>query len=222
MELAKVAAALEKFSGADLTRTLVRIEGDLRGVATEECAAILSTAHAERDALVAAAALKRIAGQVNVAIHALGILLCLPHILESGETVEYVSLGAGNTGTKFDLETNRRIAEFKFIRWRGNAETIRQNSVFKDFFQLAESDSKKRKYLYVLGTEYPLKFFNARRSLSSVLSKNEAVRDQFRGRFGDQYQRVGEYFLAHRDKVFIEDISEFVPELILLESESDR
>ncbi|WP_283814259.1 hypothetical protein [Bradyrhizobium aeschynomenes] len=44
-------------------------------------------------------------------------MLCLPHILEEGEIVDYVSLGAGNTGRPFDLETNRRIAEFKFIHW---------------------------------------------------------------------------------------------------------
>ena len=39
--------------------------------------------------------MKRLAGQINVTIHALGILLCLPHILEPSERVEPVSLGAG-------------------------------------------------------------------------------------------------------------------------------
>jgi len=56
--------------------------------------------------MAAAALMKRVAGQINVVIHALGILLCLPHILEADEVVEYVSLGAGNTGRAFDLETN--------------------------------------------------------------------------------------------------------------------
>lgn len=45
--------------------------------------------------------------------------MCLPHILEPDERVESVSLGAGNTGRDFDLETNVRVAEFKFIHWRG-------------------------------------------------------------------------------------------------------
>jgi hypothetical protein len=84
---------------------------------------------------------KRLAREINVVIHALGILLCLPHILEPEETIEYVSLGAGNTGRAFDLETNKRIAEFKFSRWQGGAEAIRQNSLFKDFYCMAEYDS---------------------------------------------------------------------------------
>jgi len=60
--------------------------------------------------LGAAGLIKQLAGQINVVIHALGILLCLPHILRPGEVIEYVSLGAGNTGRAFDLETNLRVA----------------------------------------------------------------------------------------------------------------
>lgn len=219
MQLAQIVTTLQRFSGPDLTATLARVEHELRGLGVEDCTNILTAAGAERQALSAAAALKRVAGQVNVAIHALGILLCLPHILESGETVEYVSLGAGNTGRNFDLETNYRVAEFKFIRWRGGPESIRQNSIFKDFFLLAESESTKRKYLYVLGTEYPLKFLNAGRSLSSVLSKDKRVRDLFHAKFGDRFQRVGDYFLAHSNQVIVADVSHWVPELIVDESQ---
>lgn len=46
-------------------------------------------------------------------------LLSLPNILDSGERVESLSLGAGNTPGGHDLVTDRRIAEFKFTRWRG-------------------------------------------------------------------------------------------------------
>jgi hypothetical protein len=67
---------------------------------------VLGSSGVDREVLAAAAALKRLAGQINVSIHATGILLCLPHILEPGESVDYVSLGAGNTGREFDLETN--------------------------------------------------------------------------------------------------------------------
>jgi hypothetical protein len=93
---------------------------------------------AERAVLTAATDVKRLVGQINVMIHALGILLCLPHVLEGDENVQYLSLGAGNTGCPFDLETDRRVAEFKFINWRGGPESIRQNSVFKDLFMMAE------------------------------------------------------------------------------------
>jgi hypothetical protein len=219
MDLTQITAHLQKFSGADLTATLARIESELHGVNAQTCGSILSTVGAERQALAAAAALKRVAGQVNVAIHALGILLCLPHILEADEIVEYVSLGAGNTGRQFDLETSLRVAEFKFIRWRGGPESIRQNSIFKDFFLLAEADTDKRKYLYVLDTKHPLKFLNAGRALSSVLSKDARVERLFRAKFGDRFQRVRDYYLAHENKVTVADASAWVPELIADETE---
>jgi len=154
-----------------------------------------------------------LAGQINVTIHALGILLCLPHILEQGETVEYVSLGAGNTGREFDLETNLRVAEFKFIRWRGGAESIRQNSIFKDYVLLAENLTPKRKYLYLVGTEHALKFLHGGRALSSVLSRNDKLQKMFSERFGSQFSKVRDYYGAHRDAVQIEDVSAWLSEL---------
>jgi hypothetical protein len=102
----------------DLGGTLSSIESAVKGLTAASCAKTLADAGVTSEVLSAAASLKRLAGQINVAIHATGVLLCLPHILEAGETVEYVSLGAGNTGKEFDLETNRRIAEFKFLTQR--------------------------------------------------------------------------------------------------------
>ena len=205
---------LERFTGMDLTVTLGRIEGAVRGLSVEDCGAFLESEGVDRGALAAAAELKRLAGQINVTIHALGILLCLPHILEAGETVQYVSLGAGNTGRQFDLETNRRIAEFKFIRWRGGAETIRQNSIFKDFYLLAEHPTSKRKYLYVLGTQHVWKFLRGGRALTSVLSRNNKLRDLFFERFGKQFQTVGEYYGVHHRLVEIEDVSPWLSALV--------
>jgi hypothetical protein len=66
------------------------------------------------------------------------------HILRPGEVIDCVSLGAGNTGRAFDLETNLRIAEFKFIHWQGGPESIRQNSLFKDFYEMAEHERISR------------------------------------------------------------------------------
>jgi len=136
-----------KFSGSDLTGTLSRIEGSVRGLTVVDCSNFLLKAGAGKEALAAAAGIKRLAGQINVAVHALGILLCLPHILKEGGQVQYVSLGAGNTGRReFDLETNYRVAAFKFTHWRGR-DSQRQDQLFKDFFLLAEDETVKQKYL---------------------------------------------------------------------------
>jgi hypothetical protein len=212
MEIAEAIAALNSFSGQDLGRTLSKIELAIEGATADSCTTLLLEHHAQHDALAAAGFVKRVAGQVNVVIHALGILLCLPEVLQPGEVIESISLGAGNTGKPFDLETNRRVAEFKFIAWQGGPEAIRQNSLFKDFYYLAEHNPAKSKHLYVLGTEYPLKFLNSRRALGSVLSKNVTFHNEFRAKYPD-YQVVRDYYLPRRSQVLIEDMSAMLPGL---------
>lgn len=214
MDLIQAAATLQKFGGIELTGTLARVERTVQGKGKSECTQVLSEFGINNELMTAAALMKRVAGQINVTIHAMGILACLPFILETEEKVEYVSLGAGNTGRDFDLETNSRVAEFKFIRWKGGAESIRQNSIFKDFFMLARKETPKRKFLYVLGTEYPLRFLNGGRALTSILSRHAKVEKVFRGDFADRYSKVREYYLDHRGKVTIEDVSKFVPDLV--------
>ncbi len=205
---------LQTFRGADLTQTIYQIEKSVKGVSAEKYSEVVSTSGAKAEVLAAAGLVKQLAGQINVVIHALGILLCLPQILRPGEIIEYVSLGAGNTGRAFDLETNLRVAEFKFIHWQGGPESIRQNSLFKDFYQMAEHDTVKKKYLYVLGTQHAEKFFNGQRSLTSVLKGNVTLRNRFHERFGDQYRTVREYYLPRKGFVIIQDVSPFVPELV--------
>lgn len=212
MEFAEAIAAFNLFSCQDVGRTLSKIELAIEGATADSCTPLLREYHAQHDALTAAGLIKRLAGQVNVVIHALGILLCLPKVLQTDEVIESISLGAGNTGKPFDLETNHRVAEFKFITWQGEPEAIRQNSLFKDFYYLAEHDSSKSRHLYVLGTEFPLRFLNSRRALESVLSKNVTFHNEFRVKYPD-YQVVRDYYLPRRNQVSIEDMSAMVPGL---------
>ncbi len=205
-------AAFQRFCGPDLTRTLAGAEATRRGATADDVQTLLGGTDATDDAIAGAGELRQIAGQLYVAIHALGILLTLPHLLEPGETIEYVSLGAGNTGRAFDLETDRRIAEFKFIRWRGGSESIRQNALFKDFFLLAEHPTRKRKYIYVLETERPLRFLNGGRALSSVL-KDAPLAASFREKYDDRYEKVRAYFRPRQKTVTIQDISSLFPGL---------
>jgi len=207
LPLADAIHVLQTLRGADLTRTIDQIEESLKGASADSYAAVLTTNGAKAEVLGAAGLIKQLAGQINVVIHALGILLCLPHILRPGEIIEYVSLGAGNTGRAFDLETNQRIAEFKFIRWQGGPESIRQNALFKDFYEMVEHSSEKDKFLYVLGTEHGEKFFNGGRAMSSILSRHVKLRNEFNEKFGDRYRTVRDYYEPR-------NVSPFVPELV--------
>jgi hypothetical protein len=205
---------LQTFRGADLTQTIYQIEKSLKGVSAESYSGVLVTSGTKAEVLGAAGLIKQLAGQINVVIHALGILLCLPHILRPSEVIEYVSLGAGNTGRAFDLETNLRVAEFKFIHWQGGPESARHSSIFKDFYAMAEYETQKERYLYVLGTEHGDKFFNSGRALSSVLSRNATLRNKFNDKFGDRYRTVRDYYLPRKALVVIQDVSPFVPDLV--------
>lgn len=206
-DIVAAAARLQRFAGHGLTRTLGAIEERSRGVTLETASGLLDDVGADRETFAAAALIKALAGEINVTIHALGILRCLPHILQPGEVVEYVSLGAGNTGRLFDLETNLRVAEFKFIAWRGGPESIRQNGVFKDFFALAHYDTPKTKHLYLLGADHALKFLRGGRALSSVLSRHVGLKEQFHALFENRYPVVSDYYRDHEDAVRIEDVT---------------
>jgi hypothetical protein len=105
------------------------------------------------------------------------------------------------------------VAEFKFIRWRGGPESIRQNSVFKDYLLLAEHPTAKKKHLYLLGTEHALRFLRGGRALSSVLSRNDKLQRMFADRFGTTFRTVGDYYAAHGGIVQIVDVSPWLSEL---------
>jgi hypothetical protein len=60
------------FGGTDLTRTLKRIESSLQDVSQDRYDEVLRDCGARAEILGAAGTIKRLAGQINVIIHALG------------------------------------------------------------------------------------------------------------------------------------------------------
>jgi len=211
ISLTEAAKMIEAFEGPSLRTSIAQLEKLFSGDSKAKCKSRLKKVLVDDNLLDAALVLKATAGQINVIVHAVGILLSLPHILEQDEVIEFLSLGAGNTGKDFDLETDRRIAEFKFIRWRGGSETIRKNQLFKDFYLLAEENTKKKKFLYVVEKEHPLKFLLGSRAIDSVFSRNVKLLDQFREKYQGQISVVSEYFaLKHKD-IEIVDLAEILP-----------
>ena len=78
---------------------------------------------------------------------------------------------------------------------------------------MAESGVSKRKYLYVLGVEHPLKFFNGGRALDSVLSRHVKLRNDFVDKYGARCRVVRDYYLLRKGDVLIQDVSPWVPGL---------
>lgn len=210
MDLVAAAREIQIFESGGLTRRIGQLERTLQQARASDLRSRLEEAGVREATLAASIQLKQVAGQVNVLIHALGILLCLPDLLDPAETVQYLSLGAGNTGKSFDLETDRRVAEFKFTTWRG-ADTIRQNGLFKDLYLLEASPTIKRKQMFVIDDSLPLKFLHGSRALASVMSRNRKLGDQFTARFGIAFATVGEYYVAHGHSVEIVDLNRLFP-----------
>lgn len=210
MDLVAAAKRVRDLEGESLKSVLASIEQGLQNVNLKAAEPTFSAYNINKDLLKAALTLKKQVAQINVVIHAVGLLTSLPFVLQPNEVIESLSLGAGNTGRLFDLETNIQIAEFKFIDWKGGAEAIRQNSLFKDFFNLAEYQTNKRRVLYVVGLTYPMKFFNGGRAVKSVLSRNNKLWNQFKNRYGARFTVVNEYYEYRKNLVEIVDISDFI------------
>jgi len=210
MDLITAVKMVRDFEGQSLKSILSSIEQRLQNSDLRDAESTYSAYNINKGLLEAALTLKKQVAQINVVIHAVGLLSSLPFVLKPNEVIESMSLGAGNTGRHFDLETSSQVAEFKFIDWKGGAEAIRQNSLFKDFFSLSEYKTNKRRVLYVVGLTYPMKFFNGNRAIRSVLSRNNKLWTQFKNRYGSRFTVVSEYYEYRKNLVEIVDISDFV------------
>ncbi len=210
MSIDKAIKAIERFQGESLTKSLAKIEADIVGASSDEALKLCADNEVNNEFIESALEVKKIAGQINVIIHASGILHSLNGLLKPGEVVESVSLDAGNTGKKFDLETNYQVAEFKFIDWQGGPESIRQNGIFKDFYELAEHETNKKKYLYVVDTHYPLKFLNGGRAMTSILSKQPVILANINEKYGDKVVVARDYYEIHKNNVQVVDVSPYI------------
>ncbi|MDX6319012.1 MAG: hypothetical protein QOD35_2412 [Nocardioidaceae bacterium] len=92
----------------------------------------------------------------------------MPLLRPSDQLAKRPSPAAGNDPTRpFDLETDRRIAEFKLAVWSASgSDAMRKRGVFKDLVHLAADDSGRRAELYLAGPK-PLRFLRGSRSTAA-------------------------------------------------------
>ena len=120
---------------------------------------------------------------------------------------------AGTLSGRVYYFSKRRVAEFKLITWQGGAESIRQNNVFKDFLKLLWGSSGKRRQLFLSGTDEAVAFLHGGRALSSVLSRNVAIKSRFESLYGTRYRTVGEFYRDHEDLIEVVDLWRVLPQL---------
>jgi hypothetical protein len=201
-ELARSVEQIARFSGKNLASKIAELEFECTTLDGRQIGEQLKAHTINEELLVAARSIKRAAAQIDVVLHALGILVLLPSILESNEVVESLSLGAGSSETKrFDLETSHRLAEFTFIEWTGNDNT-RLQKMFKDFYRLAEFNTKKRKELWLTEDTYVLKYFRSGSSIRSATHKHRDVWESIQKKYPDM-KTVGDYYRMRGEAVQI-------------------
>ena len=210
MAIADAISTVQQFKGDSLTQTIAAVESQIRGTGTPEVVKINDSSGVSPGLLMAAAAVKQASAQIDVVIHAIGILYALQHILREEEVVESLSLGAGSAGSDFDLVTNERIAEFKFIRWQEKGNAVRNSTVFQDYYRLVREETDKEKYLYLLETEIPLRFLRGGRDPLKVLDRSKRLAEDFAARYGQTHRTVGDYHKAHQAEVHIANLTETV------------
>lgn len=175
----------------------------------------VAAADIDGELLTAALLVRRDLGRLNDLIHASAISLALPAMLEPGERLaNRPSLAAGNDPSRpFDLETDRRVAEFKLAIWSGT-DAMRKRGVFHDLVHLAADTSRRRAELYVVG-QAPLRFL--RGSISSAawaLNRGaDSTRALFLERFGPLEMTVKEFTSGPAGHVRLVDLADLLPQV---------
>jgi hypothetical protein len=83
-------------AGPALTTRIADLEHRLKNTPRDDAVAMLASDGVTEAVVTAAMTIKQLSAQIDVVIHAVGILISLPYILEPKEVIESLSLGAGS------------------------------------------------------------------------------------------------------------------------------
>ena len=128
------------------------LERDLDGTPVADAAAVAANHGVDAELLKAAMFLRSRIGKISDLIHAAAIALALPRILDADEVLVRPSLAAGNDPSRpYDVQTNKRAAEFKLARWQPSGNGAREKELFKDVVLLSAAPKGLIAEVYVLG-----------------------------------------------------------------------
>ncbi|WP_051767709.1 hypothetical protein [Amycolatopsis vancoresmycina] len=203
---------IQFFGREDLSSRVVRLEGLLEGADVETVGARVAREGMTDDLLAGALLVRQHAGRVNDLIHATVIVRALPKILEPGERiVRRPSLAAGNDPSrKFDLETDRRVAEFKAAEWKGR-DAMRKRMLVADLAGLVLEGDERRAELYVLG-RLPIDFLRTSNStMEWALGRSSPhLRRAYEQRFGSGAMTVGQFTAGPAAGVVLQDLTQII------------
>lgn len=215
-DLAAMTALMSFFRTDDLTVRLASVESALLGASGDTGAGIAADSGFNEELLSAALAVRSRVGRLNDVIHACAIALTLPHILEPGEQIAVrPSLGAGNDASRpFDLETDRRIAEFKVAQWKGK-DTMRKRTVVSDLVHLALDTSGRLAQLYVVGPRPAAFLRSSTVKVSWALGRSSPrTRERFASTFDSEgTMTVAEFIAGPAARIEVVDLGKLLADL---------
>jgi len=223
--LNQIQAFLEfRGTALNLRSSIARLQNDIRGLTATEVIEVARGRGVDLELLAGAQFVKTLSAQVDVVIHAAGIVASLPYILQPSEVIIGSSLGAGNTNQDFDLETNRQIAEFKFISWQGGAEAVRQDNLLIDVFNLDRASTDKLRCLYLVGADIPRHFLEtSKRTTRGCLKRKSGFPDTFDYIYGlKAFEHVRDYWANAGQRVNIIDLRQIAPQIFGTPEPNDR
>ncbi|MFE9914098.1 hypothetical protein ACFYPG_02980 [Micromonospora sp. NPDC005553] len=200
---------------ADLTARIAALEARFNGVDRSAAAELAEDAGLGLDLLLAALLVRRHAGRLSDIIHAAVITRVVPLILDEGERVaRRPSLAAGNDPSRpYDLETDRRIAEFKMSVWKG-ADAMRKRGAFADLVHLALDASGRRAQLYVAGPPAIHFLRSATGSAAWGLNRSSPkLRQRFEEQFGSLDVPIRDFTAGPAAHVELVDLTLLLPEI---------
>ena len=165
MDIQETIQTIERFQGSSLAQTIRLLTHNLVGANRSQVAHVNDAFHIHPQLLRSALTIKQLSAQIDTLVHASCISYSLPFLLNEHEYIESMSLGADNSESTFDVITNLRIAEFKFILWKVKGNAGREKVVFGDFFKLVREPTSKKKCLYILNKTIPERFLQGQRNI---------------------------------------------------------
>lgn len=190
---------------------IAALELELAGKDRDSVAAVVSAHGVAQDTLAASLLVRESLGKLSDLIHAVGIALALPHILQPGEVLKTPSLAAGNDpGRLYDVETTQRAIEFKLARWTAKGNGGREKDLFKDLVLLTQAPPELRAEIYVRGSR-PARFLAGNASARKQLKKNMAVQAIFDAQVDDPLMTVSQYMAAYAAHVRVVDLEKVAP-----------
>lgn len=204
---------IKDFKGQNLNKKYIEIQKKLKEQNRNTILSFISSENLN-ELFINAKIIKDFSAQIDEIVHGVGMLNILPKILLDEEIVKSLSLGSSSEkDNKFDLVTNKRIAEFKFNNLENGVKGNRSRAIFYDYLNLLlyNKNNKLQKQLFVFNKEKVIKYLSGSSNILKKLSKNLELKLKFDNSIElRNFTTMKEIYEYSKEKINIVSIEDFL------------